>query len=230
MYPTPINIPEQTVGDCTIKHEWENGRKIHRLISQQYGLWMSDNVLEIKQMKEAVEVTKAKGKGLVGGLGLGVVIEFLGERPGVTQIDVVDNSQDTVDLVLPYLKWRAKCNIIIEDIFKFVQELKTWDYDFAILDTWQGIGKEVWLLQVMPLRRMLANKFGKVNLYNWTEDTMFDEMIELLTTRKPYWILDELPMPMTKKDAKWFLQNVGLPEWEKKYGDKVYDKYKTKAN
>ena len=227
MYESPIKIPEQTIGDCSIKHEVVGGRMLHRLVSEKYGIWMSDTEIEVKQMKEAVEDVKAKGKGLVGGLGLGVVIEFLGEIPGVTTIDIVDNSQETVDLVLPHLKWRAKCNLIVEDIFDFMKNLKKWDYDFAILDTWQGIGKETWLLQVMPLRRMIANKFGKVNLYNWTEDTMFAEMMEVLTTKPPYWILDELPMPMSKKDAKWFLDNVGMPKWEELYGKKVYDRFKT---
>lgn len=153
-------------------------------------------------------------------------MEFLGEIKDVASIDIVDNSKDTADLVLQYLKSKDKCHIFIKDIYDFIEELKSWEYDFAILDTWQGTGKEVWLLQVMPLRRMIANKFGKQNVYNWTEDTMFDEMIELLTTRKPYWILEKLPMPMSQKDAKWFLENVGLPKWEKIYGDKVYDKYK----
>lgn len=226
MNKSPIDIPIQTIGDCSIGHDWENGRKIHRLISREYGLWMSDNELEIVQMKEAVDTVKAKGKGLVGGLGLGVVVEFLGEIDDVTSIDVVDNSKDTVDLVLKHLKSKDKCNIFVKDIYDFIAGLKTWGYDFAILDTWQGIGKEVWLLQVMPLRRMIANKFGKINIYNWTEDTMFDEMIKVLTTKKPYWILEKLPMPMSLEDAKWFLKNVGLPEWEKIYGDKVYDKYK----
>ncbi len=226
MYKSPIDIPIQSIGDCSIEHDWEDGRKIHRLRSREYGIWMSDTELEVKQMKDAVDSVKAKGEGLVGGLGLGVVTEFLGEVADVISIDIVDNSKDTVDLVLKHLKSKNKCNIFIKDIYDYVGGLKSWKYDFAILDTWQGIGKEVWLLQVMPLRRMIANKFGNVNIYNWTEDTMFDEMIKELTTKKPYWILEKLPMPMSLKDAKWFLENVGLPEWEVIYGKKVYDKYK----
>lgn len=225
---SPIDIPIQSIGDCRIEHDFVGGRKIHRLISEKYGLWMSDSELEVKEMQEAVDAVKAHGKGLVGGLGLGVVVELLGEKREVDSIDVVDNSKDTVDLVVKYLKCKNKLNVMISDIYKFFRELKVWDYDFVVLDTWQGTGKEAWLLQVMPIRRMIANKFGHVNIYNWAEDTMLVEMMEILTTKNPFWILDKLPIPMSNEDARWFLDNVGFKEWENKYGDKVYDK-KSKA-
>lgn len=223
---SPIDIPIQTVGDCSIEHEIINGRKIHHLVSHKYGLWMSDTEQEVREMQDAVDAVKARGKGLVGGLGLGVVVEMLGAKEEVTSIDVVDNSHDTVDLVVKHLKCKDKVNVIFSDIYDFMRDLNVWEYDFVILDTWQGTGKEAWLLQVMPLRRMIANKFGKVSIHNWAEDIMYAEMMEVLTNKKPYWILDQLPMPMSSKDAKWFLDNVGSEEWEKRYGEKVYDKRK----
>lgn len=221
---SPISIPEQIIGECQIIHNFEGGRKTHLLVSKSNGTWMTDVDSEIDQMHQAIREVRAHGKGLVGGLGLGIVAELLGKLGDVTSIDIVERSYDVVNLVMPNLKCKNKCRVIVGDIYDFIKSLKSWDYDFAIFDTWRGVGKEIWLLQVMPLRRIIANKFGKVNLHNWREYDMFLEVTKTLTTKKPYWILDKLPLPMSASDAIWFTQNVGLPEWEKLYGDKIYDK------
>jgi hypothetical protein len=214
---SPIKIPISSVGDLRIEHHGD----IHKLVSKTDGVWMTDLPIEVQQMKDSVEAVNAQGKGLVGGLGLGVVAEFLGEKAEVTSVDIVEASQDVVDLVLQHLPHKDKINVYVNDIMRFLRALSEWPYQFAILDTWISQSAETWLVKVLPMRRIIANKFGKQNVYCWVEEEMKIELLQILTTRSPYWILSELPMPMAKEDALWFMDNVGLPEWEEKYGKKI---------
>ncbi len=214
---SPIELPEATSGDFRIEHH--DG--IHKLVGKETGIWMTDYPIEVKQMYEAVVAVNASGIGLVGGLGLGVVAEFLGERDSVKSLDIIERSQDVVNLVAKNLIYQEKFNIIVEDINVFLRQLTEWPYDFAILDTWMGSSAETWLVQVLPQRRLIANRFGKQNVHCWVENEMKAELLKLLTTKSPYWILSKMSMPMSNEDALWFMDNVGLPEWEEKYGDKI---------
>jgi hypothetical protein len=217
MIKSPINIPMGSSGDCSIIHE--DG--VHKLVSRERGVWMTDYPIEVKQMWQAVEEVKASGRGLVGGLGLGVVAEFLTNKEEVKIIDIIERSKDVINLTSPYLSNKEKVNIIEADIYEYIKNLESWDYDFAILDTWQGESAETWIIQVMPLQRLIANKFGKQNVHCWVEDNMKVELLKILTEKEPYWILDKMPMPMSEEKALWFMENVGLPEWEKIYGEKI---------
>jgi hypothetical protein len=212
---SPIDIPVGSSGELSIER-LEDGT--HRLISEKSGTWMTDLPIEVLQMNESVEDVNASGRGLVGGLGLGVVAEMLGAKDGVTSVDIVEISQDVVNLVKDHLPHKDKFNIIVKDIKEFLGDLTSWPYDFAILDTWKGQSAETWLIQVLPLRRLIANKFGAQNVNCWVEREMKVELLKILTTKKPYWMLSKLPMPMSEEDAIWFMDNVGSKDWEVIYG------------
>lgn len=79
----------------------------------------------------------SKGRVLVGGLGLGIVVKFLLKNPRVTLIDVVELNKDVIDLISPLLPPESKlpyCTIYNDDI-----RASRWvhgHYDTIILDIW----------------------------------------------------------------------------------------------
>jgi len=63
-------------------------------------LVMSDTPAEMRDHYDAVHM--AKGSCLVNGLGIGMVLKNILLRPAVTDVTVVELSQDLIDIVSPY--------------------------------------------------------------------------------------------------------------------------------
>ena len=78
-------------------------------------------------------VEKAKGDVLVGGLGLGMIIIPIMNKPEVTSIDIVELSGEIIELVTSMVKFNDKVRIINCDISKFNPKGKK--YDTIWLDT-----------------------------------------------------------------------------------------------
>ena len=76
---------------------------------------------------------ESKGKVLVGGLGLGLIIHALENNPEVKSIDVVDLNDDVIKLINPLIP-HTKTTVYHGDVFD-----KRWfngNYDTIILDLW----------------------------------------------------------------------------------------------
>lgn len=98
---------------------------------------MSDTPMEIRTQSREVE--QAHGACLVGGLGLGIFILRLQEKPEVTSILVVEKSQEVIDLVTPHLSLSSKVTILQGDVFdKKVVDRKS-RFEFIYFDIWNTI-------------------------------------------------------------------------------------------
>jgi len=193
-----ISIPEQSLGTVRIEHEIRpagstiavtNFREamfaglpmldlelkkdliIHHLISEEYGDWMSDQPCELIQMHRDL-ACHARGRVLIGGLGLGILPRMLQETDRTDSITVVERDPDVVKLIGPYLNGRV--TVINADIFEYVKTIKKRQYDCALLDTWQSTGEWPWQTEVVPLRRALRPLCRKV--YCWAEATMIGQV------------------------------------------------------
>ena len=220
-------------------------------------LWMSDEPQELRQMAEAIEDYKARGRVLVGGLGLGIIATWLAQQKAVLSVDVVERSPEVIALVKPH---QSGYGVIEADIYEYCASLwGEWPYDSAFLDTWQGTNEMTWWERVMPLRRIIANRFGKQSVYCWAEDQMLGQVRRaLFTGNRSFqerfgaegavgiadvlpaqvdrdhdsgtavtvdvrlfgrsWFYKGLPDEMSEDEIADFTDNVGLPEWEKKWG------------
>ena len=69
------------------------------------------------------------GRVLVGGLGLGYVLSIMDKA---THIDVVEQSQDVIDLVWKHLDLDDRFKLHHDDIFNWKPD----GYDFVYLDVW----------------------------------------------------------------------------------------------
>ena len=115
-------------------------------------LWMDLSDREKRTHQKAID--EAFGDVLIGGLGLGYIVEEMAKKPDVTAITVIEVSQDVIDLVAPYISI-AKAKIIKADVFKF---LKTCDrYDYIYGDVWPS-GHPKWDYLKERFRRLALQK------------------------------------------------------------------------
>lgn len=95
---------------------------------------MSDSWME--QYTNIEHVRGAKGHVLVAGLGIGMILLALQEKPDVESITVVEISQELVDFITPNLPLNDKVNIVVSDIHAFEPQMT---YDTVYCDIWNNI-------------------------------------------------------------------------------------------
>jgi len=251
LWESPISYPEKTIGRFSIKHRYFKpglaalvsdreafltGRrpvslvlnapmKIHELVERCDGheaVWMSDEPQELRQIAEWLTTVRPKGRVLVGGLGLGVVATWLAGI-GCT-VDVVERQREVIDLLgpdRPYKTYHA-------DIYQFLEGVDQWPWNYAFLDIWQGTSESTWWDEVMPLRRIIAGRFGKRHVHCWAENIMIGQVQRALAYGNRSWHYTGFPHPMRSADITRFTSTVGLPYWERRWGHIVpYKKKET---
>lgn len=257
LYTSPIDHPAARCGKFTIEHqtisgsvtllslrEWittgrkatsvvlEKPLKIHVLSEDDVGVWMTDTPHELRQAAEWI-LSSGVLRGnqvLVGGLGLGIVATWLVERH--CAVTVVESEADVIAL--------AKVDgatIVHDDIRRFVSTTPTWPFGHTFLDTWQGTSEGTWWTTVLPLRRTIANRFGRQRVHCWAEDQMLGQVGGSLrmgnpsvqkalmgTTQQRGWYYHAFgDRELSDQEIKSFLHGVGLPIWEKRWGQIVDD-------
>lgn len=113
-------------------------------------LMMSDTGMERLSNKEFI--SKAKGRVLVAGLGIGLVIHNIIKKEAVTEITVIEKYQDVIDLVGPKFK-SPKLEVIHADIFQWKPE-KGQKFDTIYFDIWPEVCSDN-LAEI----RLLHNRF-----------------------------------------------------------------------
>ncbi|MGH9257019.1 MAG: hypothetical protein ACRD3C_20865 [Vicinamibacterales bacterium] len=243
-YPSPIELPQRRHGKLQLRHRTIAAGldvnivgqrqallrgmrpvfgkttvplRIHELVEDDHGIWMTDLPEELNQIAEMLHAVRPKGSVLVGGLGLGLVAAAVAARPGVRNVVVVERSADVIALC-------ARTNIygVVErDIGEYLVKTREC-FDYYLLDTWQGTSEGTWWEEVLPLRRTIRRRFGlKPAIHCWAEDIMLGQIVRTLTTMPPHWYYGDLKMPMNTADADRFVRDVGLPAWERQYGAAV---------
>lgn len=240
-YRSPIDLPEGRSGKVSVKHRIipvgeevrivgtrqallrgtrptsgvvkEQPLRIHELIEDGHGMWMTDLPEELNQIAEMLHVVRPRGRVLVGGLGLGLVAANVAARRGVRDVFVVERSKDVIKLC------RAAGYRVGEDDIAAFLRWHVEPFDYYLLDTWCGTNEGAWWEEVLPLRRTIRQRWGrKPVIHCWAEDIMLGQILGSLTTKQPHWYYRELPMPMGKAEAARFVKDVGLPTWERRYG------------
>jgi hypothetical protein len=241
-YRSPIMLPEGTKGKAQVRHRIvEPGESlaiigmrqailrgitpvsarikermvVHELAHEDHGVWMTDLPEELNQIAELLQTVEPTGRVLIGGLGLGILAHAVSERWNVSDVVVIEKDRDVIELCG---RENHKTEIVESDIVEYLRTTNE-QFDYYLLDTWQGTNEGTWWSQVMPLRRIIRQRFGKKPVVHcWAEDIMQGQIFRSLTTKPPHWYYSGLPVPMKEYTARQFLRNVGLPSWEKRYG------------
>lgn len=133
---------------------------------------MSDTNMEKRTNMDFV--CNAHGDILIGGLGIGMVILAIQDKPEVKSITVIEKNQEVINIVASQLDFNEKVKIICDDVFEWKPE-KNVKYDVAYMDIWNWINEDVYEKEMKPLKRkyakFLRNKAENPNRYNkcWAE-------------------------------------------------------------
>ncbi len=145
-------------------------------------VWMSDNLQERGMMYNAAKM--AKGKILVGGLGLGLYFQFalFLNRP-VNSITIIENNREIIDLIgNPLLKiyedLDIKIDIVYDDVEKFMVSTKE-KFDTIYLDTWGDLH-----IKFLPYINHMIHLSGKITtekgmVYCWGYNQMYKDFQDL---------------------------------------------------
>lgn len=189
----PIDLDSRTVGDYSIRKDLKKEgdvltvvshrnmlmmgyrvtevelpctRVIHNLIRKRQGRLMADSPQEMFLQYEAYQT--AKGKVLVGGLGLGMYASMIAKKDEVTEIIVVEIEQDVIDLI--QLE-HSKITIVHDDLWNYI---KTTDekFDFIYVDIHYSTGAMEFISTVLPMKEILEQRFSDVPNMFWGEKEM----------------------------------------------------------
>lgn len=120
-------------------YDLEPGKYVKLIVNNQ--IVMSDTPME--QRTNLDFVRRAKGKVLIGGLGLGLIVLAIQKKPEVEKIVVLEKNQEVIDLVMKQLKGHLdmiKVCVDCKDVFEpdkiFVKGYK---FDTIYFDIWSDI-------------------------------------------------------------------------------------------
>lgn len=116
----------------------------------------------------------AYGDVLIGGLGIGMIILAIQDKPEVKSITVIEKYPEVIDMVASQLDFNDKVKIICADVFEWKPE-KGDKYDVSYMDIWSWINQDIYEKEMKPLKRryarFLRSKSENPNRYNkcWAE-------------------------------------------------------------
>jgi hypothetical protein len=169
-----VNVPDGVSGNWSVSTFTIEKEELSQMISMmKYGrgvppgtykrlmrggeVIMSNTPDEIYDCLRFIRI--AKGSVLINGLGLGVLVKALIEKPEVTDITVIENSEDVLKLSGPTYEKEPKVTIIHADCF-------TWEppkgkvYDAVWHDIWDNICADN-----LPEMKKLHRKYGRRSKY-----------------------------------------------------------------
>ncbi len=105
-------------------------------VYQRGRLWMSVTPNEINTMKEPI--LRASGKVVTFGLGLGYFAYMCSNKDTVNKVTIVEKDQNIITLfkkyILPQFDHADKINIICQDAYEFLDNMKFDEYDYLFVD------------------------------------------------------------------------------------------------
>lgn len=185
-----VNIPEGKSGDWEIKKftvseedaKFDALRSIGRggrytpagtytSLTRNGQVIMSDTPDEIRDHLKFIRM--AKGKVLINGLGLGMVLKAVLDKPDVEFVTVIEKSPHVISLVAPYFQvnYEDKVKIIWSDAFAYKSPKNTY-YGAVWHDIWDNLN-----IDNLPEMTKLHRKYGR--LTEW-QDSWCKERLQSL--------------------------------------------------
>lgn len=119
-------------------------------------LFMSDTDME--RRTNAHFVTWANGDVLIGGLGLGMIVLAIQDKPDVKSITIIEKEPDVISMIeaQPRMQFNEKVKIICGDVFTW-KPAKGQKFDCIYMDIWPCIDEDVYHDEMVPLKRKYAH-------------------------------------------------------------------------
>ena len=107
---------------------------------------MSDTDME--KRTNANFVRNAHGNVLIGGLGIGLILLAIQDKPEVEKIVVVEKHREVIDLVKDQLPLNEKVEVVNADVFEYMPQEK---FNTIYMDIWNYINTDVYRDSMKPL-------------------------------------------------------------------------------
>lgn len=124
-----------------------------RLTCKGRGVVMSNTQMEVSTNYEAFR--NSKGRVLINGLGLGMLLEAILSKPEVTYVRVIEKEQDVINLVAPHFASDPRVEIIHADAYEYIPA-KGERFDYCWHDIWDEI-----CYDNLGLMAKLGRRYGK---------------------------------------------------------------------
>ena len=149
-------------------------------------LMMTDTSMERNTNMEFVR--KAKGHVLIAGLGIGLILHAIKDKPEVTHITVIEKYVDVIALVGPSIReiYGDRLTIIAADIFEWKPEKGT-RFDCIYMDIWPSLS-----LDVLKEMGRLHRRFGQYKspgawMGSWRHDDLKSRRAALARQGGGFW-------------------------------------------
>jgi hypothetical protein len=126
---------------------------VYKILKRNETIVMSNTPDELRDFRYFL--SKASGSILINGLGLGVLVQGLLNKPEVTEITVIEKSIDVIKLVGPHYLKDSRVTIINECCFDYSPP-KGKRYNFIWHDIWDYITSDN-----LPEMKKLHRKYGR---------------------------------------------------------------------
>jgi len=148
-----INVPDGTLGEWSIETFEVKEKELSQTISMfntgrgvpagTYKRLMRNGTCVMSNTPDEIRdfssfLYKANGSILINGLGIGVLVKALLDKPTVTDITIIEKSQDVISLVAPTYLTDKRVTIINADAFTYIPP-KDKKYDAVWHDIWDYI-------------------------------------------------------------------------------------------
>jgi len=266
---TPLHLKERRVGKWSIKIEELGAGTSVPLISMRTSFHTGQPMLQIrlseplqihKLMHDGDLITsdipqevysqflafkKARGRVLVGGLGIGMAAAMIADMPKVEEVTVVEFAPEVIEMMHDQLpKTKTSIKIVEADLFSYLKNCP--DFDFAYFDIWSPTGEGAWNDYIVPLRRAVRRHHGAKSVECWAENEMQGQVrASLLTALNPpdevstrtwidsfqtLWVFFQAAQSLTRQDEieeliGLYLTKIGTSKWEKTF---PWDQFKEK--
>lgn len=133
---------------------------------------MSDTNMEKRTNSEFC--INAHGDIIIGGLGIGMIVMAVQDKPEVHSITVIEKNEEVIEMIASQLNFNDKVNIICDDVFSWKPDRGV-KYDMVYMDIWNYINSEIYNAEMQPLKRKYAkylrSKKENPNRFNkcWAE-------------------------------------------------------------
>ena len=107
---------------------------------------MSDT--EMEKRTNANFVRNAHGNVLIGGLGIGLILLAIQDKPEVEKIVVVEKHREVIDLVKDQLPLNEKVEVVNADVWEYTPAEK---FNTIYMDIWNYINTDVYRDSMKPL-------------------------------------------------------------------------------
>jgi len=154
------------MGYVPFKVIFDKPRLVFKLFRKGHGLLMSDSPQEMFLQYDAY--MNAKGRVLVGGLGLGLFAAMAAKKESVTEVVVIEIDEDVMKLCQPKDR---KIKVVQGDIWDFIRNTSE-KFDYAYIDIHYHTGCMEYIRTVLPMRKILSERFPNMPADFWGEEEM----------------------------------------------------------